>query len=158
MQTPVGKVGKVFGQDGSVLLNLYDSFPDEPDIREPLYVRLDGLAVPLFFESFERRGKGALVRFMDIDNPDRAALIVGEELFMAGEQERDFDDITGWNAVAEGLRGTVTGYVDSAMNPLLEVDFGGGEVLVPVAFVENADPETRTVTLLLPEGLLDLNV
>jgi 16S rRNA processing protein RimM len=156
MRTPVGKVGKVFGQDGSVLLNLYDAFPDEPDTEEPLYVRLDGLAVPLFIERFERRGKGALVRFMDIDNPERAAMIVGEELFMAGEQERDFDDLTGWTATANGLQGTVTGFLESTMNPLLQVEIDGREVLVPLAFIDTANPKTRTVTLSLPEGLLEL--
>ncbi len=156
MQTPVGKVGKVYGQDGSVLLNLYDGFPDEIDTQEPLYVRLDGLAVPLFFESFKRHGRGARARFADVDNPERAAMLVGEELFMLGEQEHDIEDFTAWNAVADGFRGTVTGYVDSAMNPLLEIEWQGREVLVPVAFIEKIDPKARTISLVLPEGLLEL--
>ncbi len=158
MKLPVGKVGKVFGQDGSVLLNLYDAFPDEIDTEEPLYVRLDGLAVPLFIERFERRGRsGAQARFADVDNPERAAMLVGEELFMPGEQEDDFDDLTGWNAIADGLQGIVTGYIDSTANPLLQVEFRGREVLIPLAFIDSADPDTRTVTFSLPEGLLEIN-
>ncbi len=157
MKTPVGKVGKVFGQDGSVLLNLYDAFPDEYNTEEPLYVRTDGLAVPLFIENFERRGRGgARAKFADVDNPQRAALLVGEELFIHGVQEREFDDFAGWKAVAEGLEGVVTDYFDSAMNPLLQVEFQGHEVLVPVAFIEKIDAKARTVTLELPEGLLEL--
>ena len=154
----IGKIGRAFGSDGEVLVSLYDDFPDEIDNEEPLYVRLDGLAVPLFVESFERRGRGgAHVRFADVDTPERAALLVGEELFLPDDEEDDLDDLVGWAAVAEGFQGTVTGYMESAMNPLLQVAWAGGEVLVPVAFVEQADPATRTLTLSLPDGLLEMN-
>lgn len=156
--TKVGKIGRAFGPGGEVLVSLYDTFPDDMDIEEPLYVRLDGLAVPLFIEHFERRGRGgAQVRFADVDNVERAALLVGEELFLPGGGERDLDDIVGWKVVAGDLQGVVTEYFDSDMNPLLQVEIAGREALIPVAFVGKTDRSRRRIILDLPEGLLELN-
>ena len=44
-------------------------------LREPLFVKIDSLAVPLFCDRFERRGKtNALATFADIDSARRADL------------------------------------------------------------------------------------
>lgn len=162
---PAGKIGKLFGHDGGLLITLYDAFPDDHDSEEPLYVRLDGLAVPLFVERFERRGRrGAAVRFADVDTPERAAELVGEEIFICGEGERDdemsLDALVGYRFTIAGetVEGTVTGFVDSAMNPLFQLDAGGSELLIPARdeFVESIDPRTRVIAFVLPEGLLEL--
>ena len=66
---PVGKITKLYGTEGEVVANLYDRFPADYDSEEPLFVSIDSLTVPLFIESFTRRGNsGAIVRFADIDN------------------------------------------------------------------------------------------
>ncbi len=76
----IAKVMKIFGNDGSVVMRLYDNFPDEVNFEEPLFILVDELATPLFFNLFQRRGKDkALVRFDDIDTPYRAGFIVGRE-------------------------------------------------------------------------------
>lgn len=129
---PVGKVSKLFGLDGGVLVNLYDAFPGNMDNEEPLFVKVDGLAVPLFLGHFERRGqKGALVRFEDIDTPARADELLGQELFIAprtakkgglwawrgegvdtagGYEKEDgevfFDDLVGYSATVAEEGGT----------------------------------------------------
>jgi 16S rRNA processing protein RimM len=91
---------------GEVALTLYDLFPRDPKREEPLFVEIDGHAVPLFLDSFVRRGvRGATAVFADIDTPARANELVGRPLYMragqsAGitEDEIYFDDLVGWEA------------------------------------------------------------
>ena len=44
----VARVSKTFGQNGELTLNLYNTFPQDYDLSEPLFVVIDKLAVPLF--------------------------------------------------------------------------------------------------------------
>ena len=44
----VARVSKTFGQNGELALSLYDTFPQEYELSEPLFVIIDKLAVPLF--------------------------------------------------------------------------------------------------------------
>ena len=70
-------------------VNLYADFPDNFDWEEqPLFTHVDSLVVPLFCESFSRRGaSNATVRFADIDTAKRAELIMGGEVFVLDMSE-----------------------------------------------------------------------
>ena len=86
----IAKVTKLFGNDGQLVLRLTDSFPDEVEMEEPLFVDMDGLEVPLFLSSFRRNGVGkAVVAFDDFDNDYRASELVGRELYAYGEPDAD---------------------------------------------------------------------
>lgn len=191
----VGKISKTFGQGGDVVVSLFEAFDGAADgtlnsgssnssvhNQEPLHVVLDGLEVPLFIDHFERRGRtGALVRFADVDTPQRAEMLVGKELFFGGsmcEESEDFADVVGWqvemwvesesgdaacNDAKSPIHGIVTAFLGGAMNPLLQVEIGSGdggekdEVLLPLAFVGEVNNVAKKITFTLPEGLLDLN-
>ena len=56
----VGRIGRLFGTDGGVMITLYGSFPDDFRKEEPLFVEIDKLAVPLFCSEWERRVSRAL--------------------------------------------------------------------------------------------------
>ena len=164
---PVGRVSKLFGRKGELLVNLYDSFPADYKIEEPLFVRIDSLAVPLFMEHFERRGHaGALLSFADFDNELRAGELVGLELLMregsSGEEEEDdeiyMEDLVGFRAVlGDGLEGEIEGF-EEGENPLFRIAWQGREVWVPAVdeFIGSFDLTRREVVFTLPEGLLEL--
>jgi len=149
-----GKVGGLFGNDGGLTLVLYDIFPRDANMEEPLLVEIDGHVVPLFLESFSRRGvRGATARFADIDTPRRAEELTGREFFLrvagggrsvaglvtqgggadgsGGDSDGDelyFEDLIGWTVeVGEGVTGRITAYFESELNPLLEVELGGAQ-------------------------------
>jgi 16S rRNA processing protein RimM len=176
----VAKVGKSFGTHGELTINLYDTFPSDFTIEEPLFVFIDKLAVPLFFDSFERRGqRGAVGAFADLDTPYRAAELIGKELFMGleeellglepeGEDEYDDDgelyleDMVGYKTTfegVEGIEGEIVDFEDSEWNPLFIINLGGKEVMIPAAddFIVEFSIENKTVHFALPDGLLDLN-
>lgn len=176
----VAKIGKSFGTHGELTINLYDTFPSDFTIEEPLFVYVDNLAVPLFFDHFERRGKsGGVVIFADFDTTHRAAELIGKELFMGLEeellglesdsQEEEFsdddelylEDMVGFRVTFEGTttEGTVVDFEDDEWNPLFIIAIDDREVMVPAAddFIVEYSPSGKTLHLDLPEGLLDLN-
>ena len=70
---PAGRINKLFGTDGGVMLSLYADFPADFDTDTPLLVTIDALEVPLWCERFERRGaSGAVAAFADFDTERRS--------------------------------------------------------------------------------------
>mgnify|MGYP003062357970 CR=1 FL=1 len=174
MIVPAGRINKLFGTEGGVMLSLYPAFPEDFTTDTPLRVTIDALEVPLWCERFERRGQsGATATFADFDTERRAQELVGLEFRIECEEEDDdefyLEDLIGFavtctEAGADGAKGaaaftgSVTDYYDSDANPLFELEIGGRQVLVPAVeeFIAHIDFEGRTMKLVLPEGLLDL--
>lgn len=165
--TAVARVGRLFGDisSGGVSVSLYTTLPEDFDpATGPLFVEIDSLPVPLYCEMFERRGvAGANVRFADFDTQRRAEELVGKELYMELADDEDDDefymeDLIGFKVECGKLRGVVTDYYDSDMNPLFGIDFGEGERLIPAAeeFIVRIDFERKKMKMILPEGLLEI--
>ncbi|MBR6759402.1 MAG: 16S rRNA processing protein RimM [Alistipes sp.] len=162
----VARVGKLFGEanKGGLSITLYDTFPEDFDFEaEPLMVEIDSLDVPLWCESFERRGvSGANVRFADFDTTRRAEELLGKELFIDLEEEESdefyMEDLIGFKVRAGKLKGEIVDYYDSEHNPLFGIDFGEGERLIPATeeFIAGIDFDKETIKMILPEGLLEL--
>ena len=170
MTVPAGRINKLFGTEGGVMLSLYPAFPDDFTTDTPLLVTIDALEVPLWCERFERRGQsGATAAFADFDTERRVQELLGLE-FRIGMEDDDEDDefyledLIGFTVEAEEtgtpevLIGTVTDYYDSDANPLFELEIGERQVLVPAAeeFIAHIDFEGRRMHLVLPEGLIGL--
>lgn len=106
VSTPAGRINKLFGTDGGLMLSLYADFPADFDTDTPLLVTIDALEVPIFCERFERRGAaGAVAVFADFDTERRAQELIGREFRIEFEEEDDdefyMEDLIGF---------TVTGF------------------------------------------------
>lgn len=170
MIVPAGRINKLFGTEGGVMLSLYPAFPDDFTTDIPLRVTIDALEVPLWCERFERRGQsGATATFADFDSERRVQELLGLEFRIELEDDDEDDefyleDLIGFAVEAEEtgsagkFKGTISDYYDSDANPLFELETGGRRVLVPAAeeFIAHIDFEGRTMHLVLPEGLLTL--
>lgn len=161
----VGRIGRLFGTDGGVMVTLYASFPDNFQNKEPLFVIIDKLAVPIFCSHFERRGQsGAVIHFDDIDTQRRAEeFLVGREIFIEESEEVEDDefymeDLIGFTAIVGKRHGEISDYYDSEANPLFEITLDGKEHLIPAQeeFIAQIDFEKRKIKFILPEGLLEL--
>lgn len=161
----VGRIGRLFGTDGGVMVTLYANFPDNFQNKEPLFVIIDKLAVPIFCSSFERRGQsGAVIHFDDIDTQRRAEeFLVGREIFVQQSEEVEDDefymeDLIGFTAVVGKRRGELSDYYDSEANPLFEITLDGKAHLIPAQeeFIAKIDFDKQIIKFVLPEGLLDL--
>ena len=160
----VGRIGRIFGNDGGVMVTLYANFPDDFQIQEPLFVNIDKLAVPLFCNSLERRGQsGAIIHFDDIDTVRRAEeYLVGRELLIeeSDEEEDEFymEDLIGFTAIIGKRNGAISDFYDNPANPLFEITLGDKSHLIPAAeeFIAGIDFERKSIKFVLPEGLLEL--
>ena len=160
----VGRIGRLFSTEGGVMVTLYTTFPDDFRMEEPLFIRVDELAVPLFCSSFERRGQSsAVVNFDDIDTERRAEeWLVGREIFIEEEESDDdefyMEDLIGFKAIVGRQRGEVIDYYDSEANPLFEIAIGDKQHLIPAQeeFIAHIDFDKRAIKFVLPEGLLEL--
>lgn len=172
--SPVARVAKPFGNEGEAVVALFDNFPEDFDMKEPLFVVIDGLTVPLFFDRFERRGnRKAIVLISDFYTEKRVAELVGCELFGernrtgSGEYESEdedndllyLDELVGFEAVlGPDKEGRIEDFIDSD-NPLFLVRIGEKEIYVPAAddLIEEIDVETKRIVFDLPGGLIELN-
>ena len=163
----VAKISKIFGTDGGVLLNLYNTFPDGFDREtDPLFVVVDNLYVPLWCERFEPHGAGgAFAIFADIDSEERVGEFVGRQLFVRSGEEADdgsdeffLEDLIGFGVETGPGRGRIVDFYDSEANPLFGIELDGREVLVPAAeeFIAGIDFERKVIKMVLPEGLTEL--
>ncbi len=166
---PAGRVIKPFGEKGEVIVTLYDSFSDNFQTEEePVFVKIDSLTVPLFFDHFQRRGQnGALVRFADFDTESRIAELLGKEFFLpdnttenSSTDELFWEDLIGFEVdLGSDGKGVITDLFDNDLNPLIEIEIDGVRDLIPAVddFIRDIDPETHCIRMELPEGLLGLN-
>lgn len=90
MTVPAGRINKLFGTDGGLMLSLYADFPADFDTDTPLLVTIDALEVPIWCERFERRGAaGAVATFADFDIERRAQELIGLEFRIEFEEDED---------------------------------------------------------------------
>ena len=159
----VGRINKLFGVNGEVVINLYDTLPDNFNWEEqPFFTKVEELVVPLFCEKFERRGtKSAVVAFADINTVKRAEMILDNALLLDVEESDDdeftFDDLIGFEVRIGCTKGEVVDFYDNDYNPLFEIELKGKRHLVPAVeeFIAAIDFDKRTMRLVLPEGLIE---
>lgn len=169
VSTKIAKATKTFGLSGEIVLRLYDTFPDEVNKKEPIFAIINGLTVPLFFVSFERRGNNkAIAVFDDIDSEYRALELIGVEFVsLDQEEEEEYDDdelylenIVGYSFVDNNTstKGIITEFIDSDLNPLFAAEIDGKTIYIPASddIITEIDSETKTILFSLPEGLLEL--
>ncbi len=149
------------GTDGRILLGFQGVSPDEIDLEEPVFIYDDGLPVPYFVSEWTRRGNSkAICRLTGLRSQEDAEEIVGRDVY--ADLELDEDDpsaLEGWTVLSEtGAKvGEVSGYEDIPGNLCLYVRTAdGSEVLLPFHddLLISADPDTETLILRIPDGLL----
>ncbi len=171
MLVKAGRINRLFGERGSVMLTLYGDFPDDFNFDTPLMVKIDALWVPLYCDTFERRGvSGAVVSFADFDSDRRAEELLGKEFSVelkSIDNESDeftLEDLIGFSVKlqdgdkGEVQMGEIVEYYDSDMNPLFEIEVDDKEILIPAVeeFIAGIDFDRQTIHFILPAGLIEL--
>ena len=148
----VARVLKSNGTNGEVIMGFREYAPEEINLKEPLYIYFDGLAVPFFIESFSAK----------------AEELEGREIFVKedtineyedGEDVLSPDDLVGWTVLNENgeMVGTVSGWEDIPGNTCLYIRLGNGaESMIPFndALIVQIDEDNKKIALRIPEGLI----
>lgn len=154
----VGTIGKPHGFDGRLKFHLTSN--DVPDIKEPVFIPMDGKPVPFFLSECSGAGN-VIIQLEGITTYDEALQFTGKELFINGSDEADEDLVlTGYTIhdLNLGELGTVTDQQDLGAQWVLTFNHQGNDHMVPFvdAIIKDINHETRQIQTDLPDGLLDL--
>lgn len=168
MLTPAGEFNKPHGIKGEISAS-FDPRVDV-DALKCVVAEVNGLFVPFFIDAVRSRGADAVLLTIDgITDENEAKLLSrkplyllnGDEALAADDEDDGFyaEDLVGFNALDEegAVIGKISGVDSTTANVLFVIDRpDGSEALVPVAdeFIDGIDPESVTITLRLPDGLL----
>ena len=164
----IGQFAKPHGIKGELsLVTNSDVFEDAEDPY--IICDMDGILVPFFVEDFRyKTDTVTLVKLEDVNSEADARMFVNKEVFypLDAVDEADlvgdmtWDSFIGYTVIEEkfGILGKITDVDESTINVLLSVDHEGEELLIPAAeeLITDADHEARTLTVSLPDGLLEL--
>ena len=157
----IAQVLKSNGTEGELLISFFDVAPEDIDLQEPVYIEIDGLPVPFYFESFTQRGNSrALVRITGVRSLKDADELAGKAIYADYFEEEDENSITGWTVVDEsrGIIGIVSDYEDIPGNTCIWVRRPDGqEVLLPLHedLIQWMDQASRQISMNIPDGLLE---
>jgi 16S rRNA processing protein RimM len=166
----IAQVLKSNGTDGELVMSFREIAPEDINLKEPVFIYFDGLPVPFFFESFQKRGNSkALVHLTDIRNQEDVEELVGKAVYIEGGEEAEltleedgYAALVGWMVLTPGGEdeiyeaGEITEFFDIPNNPCLEVETENGAVMIPLHedLILGIDPENQEIMLEIPEGLL----
>lgn len=159
----IGKLGKTHGVKGEISFLFDDDVFDRVD-ADYLILKVDGIFVPFFMEEYRfRSDANAIVKFEDIDTQERARELTGCEVYFP-RSLADSDESLSWAAIVgfdiidadSGNKiGRIASVDDTTINILFCLEDGQ---LIPASedLITAIDQQARTITMQLPEGLLNL--
>ena len=160
----IGRLGKAHGVKGEVSFQFDDDIFDRVD-ADYLVLDIDGILVPFFMEEYRfRNDTVCLVKFCDIDTQQRAQELTGCDVYFPralaeeGEEVPSLASLVGFDIVdasSSKTVGRIASIDDTTANILFELEDG---TLIPASdeLIENIDGPSHTITMHLPEGLLEL--
>ena len=160
----IGRLGKTHGVKGEVSFLFDDDVFDRVD-ADYLVLMIDGILVPFFMEEYRfRSDTTAIVKFEGIDTQERAKELTGCDVYFPRALADSDEDSLSWAAIvgydiADAQTGQSVGKIatidDSTQNILFELEDGK---LIPASeeLITAIDKENRTITIDIPDGLLDL--
>lgn len=164
----IGFFRKTHGVHGEVVLEFETAFEYSVEEAVRFFVELEGLLVPFFIadEGLRfRSGNAAIVKFDGVDTEAYAKRLIGQSAWLYKTEIVDDQDEE--STLPEGFIlfdqkhgkiGTIERIDDFAGNVVLTVRYQGEELLIPYSetFVVERDNTHKTLTLNLPEGLINV--
>lgn len=162
----LGYIAKLHGFKGEVSLFLDVTNPNEYPKLDSVLVEINGTLTPFFITSYQLTGKGfAIAKFDGVNSENDAKALVRKSLYLplstlpelSGVNFYDHE-VVGFDLedVSFGKVGTIVQIIDLPVNPLIQVDADGKEVLIPFVngLVQQVDRANRKLVVKAPEGLL----
>lgn len=164
----LGKITKTHGIKGEVILWLDVDYPEDYEDLESVFLDVKGELIPFFIEEYQLRGNRAIVRFEDVETFEQAEKMVNLQAFLPlevlpsleGNDQFYYHEIVGFQVIDTNLGelGLVQTIYSMQAQDLLVMSYKSKEVLIPINddIVLTADKQAKTLTVALPEGLLDV--
>ncbi len=168
----VGTFTKTHGVKGELIARKNSEFLEKNN-WESILVDIDGGLVPFFIPEngiTPRNHHSVRILIEDVNSEAKAVRFIGCDIYIPivdapnfdtdNDEALDIDLLIGFTYIdqEQGILGEIVDIQDYSGNILLIVDYNEQEVMIPFAdenFVE-VDEENRTLTMITPTGLLDM--
>lgn len=161
----IGRIGKPHGFKGEVQMQCNDDVFDRTD-ADYLVLDIDGIMVPFFIDEYRfRSDESVLMKFTDIDSDDKARELTGCNVYFP-RHLADSDDapskaeIIGY-VIVDANNGNEIGTLESIDESTQNIIFtvrssDEREILIPAILMKDINKDTKTISMDIPEGLIDL--
>lgn len=161
----IGYISKTHGLKGEVTAVFTE--PIELDSVESVFIEMKGNLVPYFIQSFSDRGDKAFLKFEDVNTAEQAAYLKASAIYLSKTvrpslKRGEFynDEVVGFSVEdeIEGTLGMLKQVIQSGPSRLLEIDYHGKDVLIPVngPFIKSVNKSKKLIKVSLPEGFLSI--
>ena len=164
----LGKIVTKYSFKGEVVIKLDTDEPELYQEMESVYVDFGNNLVPFFIEkSSLHKGNQLRVRFEDVNSEADADAILKSDIYLpltllpalSGDKFY-FHEVIGYKVIDIffGEVGTIVRIINTAAQPLFEIDNNGKEVFIPMIdnFIKKVDKVNKVIQVETPEGLIDL--
>ena len=164
----LGTITRSHGLKGFFKVNIHSAGLPPIEKDEPVFILLQGGPVPFFVEECSAASHDMwTMKLEEIDSMEKAETFIGKELLI--EEERFVgikidatDELVGYKVIdsEKGDIGLVSGILETAQHPVLEIEHGDKQILVPWvdAIVKDIDDVKRVIQIEAPDGLIDLYI
>ena len=166
----IGQVARLHGFKGEVSLFLDVSDPSEYIDSSMFVLDIDACLTPFFIEHVKLKNKGFItVKFKGVDDEASAKRLLKKNIYVPemslpvlGEDSFYDHEVIGFQVIdlKKGAIGIITEVIDHAANPLLQLDYNGLELLIPIfdGLIHRVRRNDRILEIKAPEGLIDLYI
>lgn len=162
-----GKITRTHGLGGEVLFFLDVDDPSKYEGLDVVFIERRGNIVPYFLEYLSLHNNRYIAKFEDIDSIEQAEELKDAQLYlpMSALPKLDdgqfyYHDIENFTIVDEnlGTLGTVNKIYTNSAQDILEMEYKGKDVLIPIndTIILKADLEKKELYTNIPEGLVDI--
>ena len=165
----LGKISKISGYEGAVIVRLEKSFIENIPDMESVYLEIEGRPVPFFISEYEYKGADILrLSFQWYESDEKVREFVGSKVFLtsirnAGNEYEKTLSLEGY---------TVHTPVNKPLGYISEVFENPGQILLNIItpdrksiliplhedFIIKIDKRSKLLIMDLPDGLTELNL
>ncbi len=164
----LGYIAKLHGFKGEVSLFLDVTNPEDYRSLDAMFIEINGHLTPFFVESMQLKNKGfAALKLEGVNSEVDAKKILRNQVFLPAQilpelsgikfYDHEVVDFEVWDE-KKGFVGKLVSIIDLSVNPLIQIDAEGKEVLIPLidGVVKALDRKAKKMTIAAPDGLIDL--
>jgi 16S rRNA processing protein RimM len=163
----LGYVVKTIGNKGVLRIQLDTDNPQHYHNLSEVILAIKDQLVTYPIKEISISDDKANISFKNIDNTEVAKMLQGCSLYLPLASlpklignKFYFHEVTGFEVYdkIKGLIGTVQTIIDQTSQPILQIDFQGKEILIPITddIIQNVDRNEKRINIEAPEGLIDI--
>lgn len=161
----VGFISKTHGYEGILRLSVDPDFLEAFEACQFLFIDIETMQIPFRIKN-RQVGHHILCKLEEIDSKEDAQRFNSAHIFIErkyithSEEDLSMKSLSGYMILQEGEQIGVLKDIQEFPNQLMGIILRGDkEIMIPLheQLVQHIDHSLKTITVHLPEGLLDLN-